>query len=90
MANFLLPGRVGDLTRCVFVGQDRSLANSSRALATLAVEKVWMASLFLEQFCSRYGHCIRRIGLWRCYRLLLCFLEAYLCCSWGFDIKDSD
>ncbi len=40
MANFLLPGRVGDLTRCVFVGQDRSLANSSRALATLAVEKV--------------------------------------------------
>jgi uncharacterized protein (TIRG00374 family) len=40
MANFLLPGRVGDLTRCVFVGQDRSLASSSRTLATLAVEKV--------------------------------------------------
>jgi glycosyltransferase 2 family protein len=40
MANFLLPGRTGDLARCVLVGRDGSLAESSRTLATLAVEKV--------------------------------------------------
>lgn len=40
MANFLLPGRAGDLARCVLVGGTGSLAESSRAAATLAVEKV--------------------------------------------------
>ena len=40
MANFLLPGRAGDLARCVLVGRTGSLAESSRTLATLAVEKV--------------------------------------------------
>jgi hypothetical protein len=40
MANFLLPGRAGDLARCVLVGRSGSLAESSRTLATLAVEKV--------------------------------------------------
>jgi len=40
MANFLLPARAGDLARCVLVGNAGSLAESSRTLATLAVEKV--------------------------------------------------
>lgn len=40
MANFLLPGRAGDISRCALVGPEGSLAESSRALATLAVEKV--------------------------------------------------
>ena len=40
MANFLLPGRAGDLARCVLIGRGSSLDESSRALATLAVEKV--------------------------------------------------
>jgi uncharacterized protein (TIRG00374 family) len=40
MANFLLPGRAGDLARCVLVGRTGSLDESSRTLATLAVEKV--------------------------------------------------
>jgi len=40
MANFLLPGRAGDLSRCVLVGRAGSFSESSRALATLAVEKV--------------------------------------------------
>ncbi len=40
MANFLLPGRAGDLARCVLVGRAGSLDESSRTLATLAVEKV--------------------------------------------------
>ena len=40
MANFLLPGRAGDLARCVLVGRAGSLSESSRTLATLAVEKV--------------------------------------------------
>jgi uncharacterized protein (TIRG00374 family) len=40
MANFLLPGRAGDLARCVLVGSSNSLSDSSRTLATLAVEKV--------------------------------------------------
>jgi uncharacterized protein (TIRG00374 family) len=40
MANFLLPGRAGDLARCVLVGRTGSLSESSRTLATLAVEKV--------------------------------------------------
>lgn len=40
MANFLLPGRAGDLARCVLVGRAGSLHESSRTLATLAVEKV--------------------------------------------------
>jgi len=40
MANFLLPGRAGDLARCVLVGRAGSLTESSRTLATLAVEKV--------------------------------------------------
>jgi uncharacterized protein (TIRG00374 family) len=40
MANFLLPGRAGDLARCVLVGRAGSLNESSRTLATLAVEKV--------------------------------------------------
>jgi hypothetical protein len=40
MANFLLPGRAGDVARCVLVGNSNSLSDSSRTLATLAVEKV--------------------------------------------------
>ncbi len=40
MANFLLPGRAGDLARCVLVGKENSVAQGSRTLATLAVEKV--------------------------------------------------
>lgn len=40
MANFLLPGRAGDLARCVLLGDGSSLRDSSRTLATLAVEKV--------------------------------------------------
>ena len=40
MANFLLPGRAGDLSRCVLIGEGNSLVDSSRALATLAVEKI--------------------------------------------------
>jgi uncharacterized protein (TIRG00374 family) len=40
MANFLLPGRAGDLARCVLVGGEGSLTEGSRTLATLAVEKV--------------------------------------------------
>lgn len=40
MANLLLPGRAGDLARCVLVGRASSLSESSRTLATLAVEKV--------------------------------------------------
>jgi glycosyltransferase 2 family protein len=40
MANFLLPGRAGDLARCVLLGRAGSLSESSRSLATLAVEKV--------------------------------------------------
>jgi uncharacterized protein (TIRG00374 family) len=40
MANLLLPGRAGDLARCVLLSRDGSLAESSRTLATLAVERV--------------------------------------------------
>jgi len=40
MANFLLPGRAGDLARCALVGPAGSVEESSRTLATLAVEKV--------------------------------------------------
>lgn len=40
MANFLLPGRAGDISRCVLLREGDSLAESSRTLATLAVEKV--------------------------------------------------
>ena len=40
MANFLLPGRAGDIARCVLLGNEASLAGSSRALATLAMEKI--------------------------------------------------
>ena len=40
MANFLLPGRAGDLARCTLAGPTGSLVEGSRALATLAVEKV--------------------------------------------------
>src|SRR5579863_8788384 len=40
MANFLLPGRAGDLARCVLVGRDTSLHESTRAFATVALEKV--------------------------------------------------
>jgi len=40
MANFLLPGRAGDLARCVLLGRGDSLTETSRSLATLAVEKV--------------------------------------------------
>ena len=40
MANFLLPGRAGDVARCVLIGNSGSLTDSSRILATLAVEKV--------------------------------------------------
>ncbi len=40
MANFLLPGRAGDLARCALVRSGGSLEESSRTLATLAIEKV--------------------------------------------------
>jgi len=40
MANFLLPGRAGDLARCALIGNTGSLHEGSRAIATLAVEKV--------------------------------------------------
>jgi uncharacterized protein (TIRG00374 family) len=40
MANFLLPGRAGDLARCALVGRETSASETSRTLATLAVEKV--------------------------------------------------
>lgn len=40
MANFLLPGRAGDVARCVLIGRSGSLMEGSRALATLAVEKI--------------------------------------------------
>lgn len=40
MANFLLPGRAGDIARCVLLGDETTLAESSRALATLAMEKI--------------------------------------------------
>src|ERR1700751_2407238 len=40
MANFLLPGRAGDLARCALTGPNGSLVESSRTLATLAVEKL--------------------------------------------------
>jgi uncharacterized protein (TIRG00374 family) len=40
MANFLLPGRAGDLARCALAGPNGSLLEGSRTLATLAVEKV--------------------------------------------------
>ncbi|MGH9496440.1 MAG: lysylphosphatidylglycerol synthase transmembrane domain-containing protein [Candidatus Sulfotelmatobacter sp.] len=40
MANFLLPGRAGDLSRCVLASEKNSLTDSSRAFATLVVEKV--------------------------------------------------
>lgn len=40
MANFLLPGRAGDLARCALIGGSGSLSEGSRALATLVVEKV--------------------------------------------------
>jgi hypothetical protein len=40
MANFLLPGRAGDLARCILLGRGDSLLESSRTLATLAVEKI--------------------------------------------------
>ena len=40
MANFLLPARAGDLARCTLTGSTSSLIDSSRAIATLAVEKV--------------------------------------------------
>lgn len=40
MANLLLPGRAGDLSRCVLLGQSVSVNDSSRTLATLSIEKV--------------------------------------------------
>jgi uncharacterized protein (TIRG00374 family) len=40
MANFLLPGRAGDLARCVLLSRTASLHETSRTLATLSVEKV--------------------------------------------------
>jgi glycosyltransferase 2 family protein len=40
MANFLLPGRAGDLARCVLLGNAASLNQTSRTLGTLSVEKI--------------------------------------------------
>jgi glycosyltransferase 2 family protein len=40
MANFLLPGRAGDLARCVLLSRSGTLNESSRTLATVSVEKV--------------------------------------------------
>ena len=39
-ANNFVPGRVGDVARCVLISQDSSIAGSSLALATFAIEKV--------------------------------------------------
>lgn len=39
-ANNFVPGRAGDLARCVLISPNSSLAGSSLALATLAIEKV--------------------------------------------------
>jgi uncharacterized protein (TIRG00374 family) len=39
-ANNFVPGRAGDVARCVLISPDSSLAGSSLALATLAIEKV--------------------------------------------------
>lgn len=39
-SNNLVPGRAGDVARCVLISHDSSLAGSSLALATLAIEKV--------------------------------------------------
>jgi uncharacterized protein (TIRG00374 family) len=39
-ANFLLPGRAGDLARCALVGRGALAEDASRALATLGLEKV--------------------------------------------------
>jgi uncharacterized protein (TIRG00374 family) len=39
-ANFLLPGRAGDLARCALVGRGALAEDGSRALATLGLEKV--------------------------------------------------
>ena len=40
MANFLLPGRAGDIARCVLLREETGLSGSSRTLATLALEKL--------------------------------------------------
>jgi uncharacterized protein (TIRG00374 family) len=40
MMNFVLPGRAGDVARCVLVGRDVSVSAASRGLATLVIEKV--------------------------------------------------
>ncbi len=40
MANVVLPARGGDVLRCFLIGRQRSLANASRVLATLGVERV--------------------------------------------------
>jgi uncharacterized protein (TIRG00374 family) len=40
MANFLLPGRAGDVARCVLLRGEVGLSGSSRTLATLALEKL--------------------------------------------------
>ena len=40
MANFLLPGRAGDLARCLLLNESTTIHDSSRILATLAVEKL--------------------------------------------------
>jgi glycosyltransferase 2 family protein len=39
-SNNVVPGRAGDVARCVLLAPDSSLAGSSLALATLAIEKV--------------------------------------------------
>ncbi|MGA3213401.1 MAG: lysylphosphatidylglycerol synthase transmembrane domain-containing protein, partial [Terriglobales bacterium] len=39
-ANNFIPGRGGDLARCVLIGHDRSLTASTAALATLGIEKL--------------------------------------------------
>ena len=41
MTNFLLPGRAGDIARCVLVERAVSLSTASRSFATLVVEKVF-------------------------------------------------
>lgn len=40
MANFLLPGRAGDLARGTLAGPTGSMVETSRTLATIAIEKV--------------------------------------------------
>jgi len=55
-SNNFVPGRAGDVARCVLISHDLSLAGSSLALATLAIEKVLDGLALLGLLRSRYPH----------------------------------